>query len=171
MPDDLLSLRLQPMTGVAPDERVRPAGRSDIPALARAYLESYPPDVGAGSYDEALAEIGATFDGEFGELLPRASLVVHAEGSVVGAIFTTARSIWDDLDGPFIIDLFVAPEFRGRGFARALIGTAAAACAVSGAERLSLRVGEGTSPSAWRLYDDFGFARIDEPRADGTTRA
>ncbi|GAA4171254.1 GNAT family N-acetyltransferase [Gryllotalpicola koreensis] len=61
------------------------------------------------------------------------------------------------LPGPFVIDLFVRPELRGRGVGRALISGAIAACASTGDKTLSLRVGEGTSLAARQLYGRLGF--------------
>ena len=111
MPSDILTIAL---SAFAPDARppaVRPVSPADEPELAVLYLRSYPPDIGAQNLDEARAEIKATFDGEFGVLRLDSSLVAVDSGRVVGAVLVVERSIWDDdLDGPFIIDLFVDPD-------------------------------------------------------------
>lgn len=129
--------------------------------LAQLYLDSYPPGVAAADLPDALNEIDATFNQEFGELRPDASRIALLDGSIVGAILVVRRSIWDaELEGPFVIDLFVHPGARGQGVGHDLVQCAVAACALAGDRSLSLRVGEGTSSAAFRLYDQLGFHRL-----------
>lgn len=72
------------------------------------------------------------------------------------------RSIWDEgLEGPFIIDLFVSPQARGRGVGRSLVQHAVQICALAGDAALSLRIGVGTSPAALAIYASLGFANSD----------
>ncbi|MDO5677028.1 MAG: GNAT family N-acetyltransferase [Propionibacteriaceae bacterium] len=159
MPSDLLSLTL-PATAPepAPGIRLRPMSEADAEALAHLYLAAYPPEVGAADLEEAREEMRASFAGEYGELRPDASLLALIDGDPAGAVMTTTHSIWDeDLEGPFIIDLFADPQFQGRGVGRALVSAAVSACSQAGDGTLSLRVGEGTSPAAFRLYESLGF--------------
>ncbi|MBK7821134.1 MAG: GNAT family N-acetyltransferase [Tessaracoccus sp.] len=157
MPSDLRTLHITAVTPQHLDERVRPITANDSADLAVAYLHAYPPEVGAPHLNAADAEIADTFAGVYGELVPSACLGAELDGHVVGAVFTTTRSLWDEIDGPFIIDLFVHPDHRGRGLARALVEAAIQACAKLGADAVSLRVGEGTSPAAHALYAHLGF--------------
>lgn len=157
MPSDLRVLTLPSTHLAAASPDVRPVTPADAIDLAVSYLAAYPPFIGATDLPSAREEIRATFAGEYGDLILDACLGHVHEGVVIGAIFTTTHSIWDDLPGPFVIDLFVRPGHRGRGIGRALIEAAIAACAELGAATVSLRVGEGTDPAAHRLYRRLGF--------------
>ena len=165
MPSDLLTADLSLLPARAlPEPLPRIIRIDDLEPLARLYLISYPPGIGAGSHAEALSEIAATFEGDYGVLRPGASLVTEAGGRPAGAVLTVERSIWDEgLEGPFIIDLFVDPQLRGRGIGRALMTGAMLACRNAGDAQLSLRVGEGTSDAAHRLYGSLGFRRAGSP--------
>lgn len=161
MPSDLriLDLRTFPLPPSCPSAlTIRPLTDEDRTALAHLYLTAYPPAVGATDMEDAGAEIDASLGGEYGELLPEASLLAEDGGAVSGAILTTTRSLWDtELEGPFVIDLFTGPPYRGRGIGRALVLGAAQACRERGDSTLSLRVGEGTSRAAHALYSSLGF--------------
>ncbi|WP_409482880.1 GNAT family N-acetyltransferase [Arsenicicoccus dermatophilus] len=162
MTSDLLGVNPQTATtGDGPPPRValRPLEAATTTALAALYLASYPPGIAAADMDEAVAEIEATFRGEYGVLRSDAGATAWSADHPVGAIMVVERSIWDPgLDGPFVIELFVAPEARGLGAGRALMAHAIQACARSGDAALSLRVGEGTSPAAMAIYRSLGFA-------------
>lgn len=124
--------------------------------LADLYLASYPPHVGAADMGEAVAEVDATFAGDFGRLITQASLVASIGGQEVGSIQVVHRSPWDpDLNCPFIIELFVRPDSRDQGIARSLLTRAAIACQRLGETQIALRTSDqgGTSPAAFHLYD------------------
>lgn len=164
MPSDLLSITL-PAAGdppaAHPAERLMPLDQSQRENLARLYLASYPPQVGAADLDDARREIDETFTGQFGTLRFDASWLAHACGRPAGAILVVERSIWDDhLDGPFVIDLFVHPEARGLGLGRSLGLAAMKSCSSAGDRQLSLRVGDGTSATAHGLYGRLGFVEL-----------
>lgn len=161
MPTDLLTLRppsppaLHPTPAATTLVRLTPDLGAD---LARVYLASYPPEVGAADLAEARAEIAATFAGDYGVLRHDASAAGLVDGRCVGCVMVVERSLWDhDLEGPFVIELFVDPAARRRGLGRALMTHAVAACVAAGDPALSLRFGEGTSPEAHHLYADLGF--------------
>ena len=136
MPSDLRLLTLPSTHLAAASPDVRPVTPADAIDLAVSYLAAYPPFIGATDLPSAREEIRATFAGEYGDLILDACLGHVHEGVVIGAIFTTTHSIWDDLPGPFVIDLFVRPGHRGRGIGRALIEAAIAACAELGVASL-----------------------------------
>lgn len=161
MPSDLMTLTLTGrMTTPASIDAVelRAIQTSDRDALATAYLAAYPPGVAAASLSDARQEMDDTFAGEFGRLRHDLTRVATLQDRPVGAILVVDTSIWDpQLDGPFIIDLFVHPDVRGMGAGRALIDEAIHACAAAGDATISLRFGEGTSPAAHALYTRAGF--------------
>lgn len=161
VPSDLMTLSLTGRTTTPASidaVELRGIQTSDRDALATAYLAAYPPGVAATSLSDAQQEMDDTFADEFGVLRHDLSRVATIEDRPVGAILVADKSIWDpQLDGPFIIDLFVHPEARGLGVGRALLETALHACARAGDVTLSLRVGEGTSPAALAFYTRAGF--------------
>jgi ribosomal-protein-alanine N-acetyltransferase len=57
-----------------------------------------------------------------------------------------------------ILNIAVAPQYRGRGVARKLMELAVCVAGERGAEILSLEVRESNS-AAIRLYEEFGFVR------------
>ena len=166
MASDVLSLSLSsvtpPRAPTAPSPlTLRPVSPEDREGLARSYLAAYPPGVGAAGLDQARAEIDETLAGEYGLLREDASAVVCERRRVLGAVLVAEGSIWDGwLAGPFIIDLFVSPQARGIGAGRLLLEHAVRACRAAGDERVSLRIGEGTSPAALRLYQGLGFTPL-----------
>ena len=86
------------------------------------YFEAYDPGVACDTLDEAIADIEASFQGDCGEFWYQASPVVEAEGRIVSAVMTVRQAPWDDTpDGPFIIELFTARDYRRRGLARLVI--------------------------------------------------
>ena len=157
MPSDLMTLSLTGRTTTPASidaVELRCIQTSDRDALATAYLAAY----AATSLSEAQQEMDDTFADEFGVLRHDLTRVATIEDRPVGAILVVDKSIWDpQLEGHFIIDLFVHPDARGLGVARALLDTAVHACARAGDDTLSLRVGEGTSPAALALYTRAGF--------------
>ena len=164
MPSDVLQADLQrsdftPTISVYAD--ICNADPSSAKALAGAYFAAYPPGIAAGTLAEAQAEMEETFAHEYGELLDTASFVAVHQGKPIGAIFVVEKSIWDaTLSGPFIIDLFIEPKHQGNGLGHALISAAMSACKKRGARTLSLRIGDGTSGAAQKLYTQLGFRKL-----------
>lgn len=105
---------------IPPGIALRPLVATDSASLAQLYLDSYPPGVAVADLAEAQADVDATFNGEYGEIWPAASLVATSYEGPVGSIQVVRRSIWDgDPQGPFIIELFVSPAVRHQGIATA----------------------------------------------------
>lgn len=161
MPTDILTLQLTDEVTQRfehPGLTIRPLEASQLEALAGLYLASYPPGIAAADVVEAETEMRETFAGAYGQLREDASASVWRDGELVGAIMVVHHSIWDEnLEGPFIIDLFVAPAARGLGAGRALVRHAVSTCSRMGDSAISLRFGEGTSASAMHLYRSMGF--------------
>jgi GNAT superfamily N-acetyltransferase len=137
----------------------RPQTPDDVDALARLYLDAYPPGVAVSDLDEATAEMEAVFAGEFGVPLESASLVaLDGDGELVGCVQTVERGVWEGTpDCPFVIELFVDQSQRGQGLGAALLGLAARACSEAGADQLALNVDPAVSPGAFRMYLAMGF--------------
>lgn len=142
------------------DVPVRPLRPSDRDSSAELHLASYPPNIGSVDLAGAVAEMDAILSGKYGILRFDASFVALSDDTPVGAILTTSRSVWDpELDSPFMIELFVSPRYRQLGAGRALVIQAVRACGQNRDQAVSLCVGEGTSPAAFRLYEQLGFRR------------
>ncbi|SDT39500.1 GNAT family N-acetyltransferase [Microlunatus soli] len=147
--------------------------REDVADL---YLASYPPHVGAADLNDALAEMDSTYAGDFGTLIPEASLLALRGGRAAGSIQVVHRSPWDaDLDCPFIIELFVHPAARDHGLGRSLLTRAAVACQRLGETQIALRTSDegGTSPAAFHLYQLAGMRpyrkSVQSSGSDGST--
>ncbi|HET9648329.1 MAG TPA: GNAT family N-acetyltransferase [Microlunatus sp.] len=125
--------------------------------LARLYLEAAHPPGAPANLAQAQTEVAGTFAGEFGQLWADASATAYDDETLIGSIQVVKRSPWDpELTAPFIIDFFVAPTHRSRGVGRALLARAARVCLDAGHQHLALRTGDGTSPTAHRLYQAAG---------------
>jgi len=129
---------------------LRPPVVADTVALGRLYFESYPPGVASASEQEAIEDIGLTFEDAYGVLDRRLSRLALAGDRMVGAILVVERAPWPDTpDCAFIIELFTAPSHRHRGIARLLLSGCSA-------EHVALRV-DADNESALSLYRGFGF--------------
>lgn len=149
-----------PPAGLTAPYALRPCRPDDVEALGRQYFDAYDPGVDSATPEEALAEMRATFDGEYGDLWPEASPVATYAGSVVGAVQTVYQAPWEDTpDGPFVIELFTARDHRRRGLGRALLTAAMATAARSGHRHIALRVDPDNS-TAMALYTRTGFRTV-----------
>ncbi|UXA08269.1 GNAT family N-acetyltransferase [Mycobacterium sp. SMC-2] len=91
--------------------------------------------------------------------------IADVGGEVAGmALWFLNFSTWDGVAGVYVEDLFVRPEFRRRGLARALLATLAAECLDSGYTRLSWAV-LNWNADAIALYDGVG----GQPQPEWTT--
>ncbi len=147
------------MPALAPfDVQFRPLTSSDCEELAQLYLDSYPPGAAVATLDEALADVDATFAGEYGELWHAASLVALSNDELVGSIQVVHQSPWDpDLSCPFVIELFVEPNRRRQRIGAALLQRSASICLEDGQSSMALRTaGNAASPHALRLYRTAG---------------
>jgi len=139
--------------GPAPDG-VRPIGEADLDAVGRLYAASFPVEV-VGDEAAAIADVRASWDGEYGVWLPSASLLAEVDGRAVAAILVVDSPPWEDVsDLVFIIDLFTDPTQRGRGLGELLVRSALAA--VDPGRVVGLRV-EDENEGAVRLYRRLGF--------------
>lgn len=130
--------------------------------LATCYLASYPPEAGPKDLAAAKAKVSATLRGDYGRVLPGASPTALLGGEVVGSLQIVDRPAWDSgLGCPFIIEVFVHPDNREQGVASALLASAASRLKMGGFEQVALRVEDGISAAAMRLFTRAGFADLD----------
>lgn len=91
--------------------------------------------------------------------------VAEVDGEIAAmALWFVNFSTWDGMAGIYLEDLFVCPEFRRRGLARALLAELASECLQRGYTRLSWAV-LNWNADAITLYDRIG----GEPQNEWTT--
>jgi GNAT superfamily N-acetyltransferase len=125
-----------------------------VPARVAAYAPDHPDygELPASHEDELQSFI---YGGQFGPLLHGSGLAVaEGDGSVVGAIILGTIPGDPPRNGPWVIDVYRAPWWRGVG--RALVQRALALAEV---DTLGLIVTEGND-SARRLYESLGFRLV-----------
>ncbi len=89
-------------------------------------------------------------------------LVESEEGSVVGfAVWFLNYSTWTGTHGIYLEDLFVEPEFRGRGYGRSLLVHLARICVQEGYQRFQWWVLNWNTPSI-EFYRSLGAQPMDE---------
>lgn len=115
------------------------------------------PDDEGETLEEAHAEIRRTFDGQYGALIPHASMVCEVDGALRGACMVTH---WRG--APLIAFAMTHPDAKRQGVAASLIVRALHALAESGYREVNLAVTDANEP-ARRLYEALGFARYDGP--------
>ena len=88
--------------------------------------------------------------------------LVDVEGEIVGmAIWFLNYSTWQGKHGIYLEDLFIKPEFRGRGYGKALLQHLAAICNERGYGRLQWWVLDWNSP-AIEFYRALGAEAMSE---------
>lgn len=136
---------------------LRSPDRTDVEEIGRLYFRAYPPGLVGDSVVEAVADIEASWDGVYGELWEEASVVAESDGRIVGVLLTVRHAPWPDTPpGPFIIELFVDPEMRGRSVARRVLEHGLSRLVAAGATSVALRVLADNEP-ALGLYRSVGF--------------
>jgi GNAT superfamily N-acetyltransferase len=82
--------------------------------------------------------------------------VAEVDGqAAAGALWFRNFSTWDGVPGIYLEDLFVRPQFRRRGLARAMLATLARECVENGYTRLSWAVLDW-NVDAIAVYDAVG---------------
>ena len=88
--------------------------------------------------------------------------LVGVDGQVAGmAIWFLNYSTWQAKHGIYLEDLFIKPEYRGRGYGKALLKHLAKICDEKGYGRLQWWVLDWNSP-AIEFYKSFGAEAMDE---------
>ena len=137
---------------------IRPAAAEDAPAVARLIrsLAEY----------ERLSHVVALDEGRLREHLfgPRPfaeALLAEDAGEVVGyALFFSTYSTFLGQPGLYLEDLFVRPEYRGRGHGKALLAAVARRAVERGCGRLEWSVLDWNEPAV-RFYRSVGAAPVD----------
>ena len=136
--------------------KVRPATVDDVELLHRfsVDLATYEDEPGAvTSTPQTLARDG------FGENPQFAALIAERAGKPVGfALYTFNYSVWTAARGIFIEDIWVVPEERRAGVARALMVALARECRAKGYRRIDLNVLDWNP--ARGFYEKVGFKWI-----------
>ncbi len=107
------------MTPLPEPFRIRPAMRGDVPILLDLIR-------GLAEFENLTHQVTATPErlaaALFGDRPAAEAILAEAEGHVVGfALFYTNFSTFLARPGLYLEDLFVKPEFRGRGYGKALL--------------------------------------------------
>jgi GNAT superfamily N-acetyltransferase len=88
--------------------------------------------------------------------------LVEVDGVVVGfAVWFLNYSTWTGHYGVYLEDLFVRPEYRGRGFGKALLARLARECVTNGYTRLQWSALDWNTP-AIEFYTSLGSEAMSE---------
>ena len=142
-----------------PRLRLRAATEADVPTILRLIR-------GLAEYERLLHECQAT-EAQlratlFGERPAAEVVIAEWEGAAAGfALFFHNYSTFLARRGIYLEDLFVSPEFRGRGIGRALLAHLARLAVERGCGRLEWAVLDWNAP-AIGFYRSLGAAPMDE---------
>ena len=139
--------------------KIRPAKREEVGEVLQLIqdLATYEkaPDQVEASRDDLLNTIFAKEPRVFCDL-------VEVDGQIAGmAIWFLNYSTWQAKHGIYLEDLYIKPEFRARGYGKALLKHLAQICDKEGYGRLQWWVLDWNSP-AIEFYKSFGAEAMDE---------
>lgn len=139
--------------------RIRPAEVTDVSLLYR-FLYASASDQG---FADALAvsEADLIKDG-FGREPRFQALIAEVDGAPAGlALYFFTYSTWGSRNGLYLEDLYVAPEFRGRGVGRTLLERLEGEARARGCGRFQWVVHRHNA-AARRLYEAFGASGLED---------
>ena len=139
--------------------QIRSATIDDIPIILELIKE-------LADYEKARDEVEATEEDLANTILakdPKAHCeVIEVDGEVVGmAIWFLNYSTWQGKHGIYLEDLYIKPEYRGRGYGKALLKHLAAICNERGYGRFQWWVLDWNSP-AIEFYRSLGAEAMSE---------
>ena len=139
--------------------KIRPAKREEVGEVLQLIqdLATYEkaPDQVEASEDDLLNTIFAKDPRVFCDL-------VEVDGQIAGmAIWFLNYSTWQAKHGIYLEDLYIKPEFRARGYGKALLKHLAQICDRDGYGRLQWWVLDWNSP-AIEFYQSLGVEAMDE---------
>ena len=133
--------------------QIRPANAGDVPEIVAMIHELAAFEHAAGDCTVTESQITAAL---FGQDAVASCHLAEVDGRIAAmALWFRNFSTWDGVAGIHLEDLFVRPEFRRRGLARALLATLARECVQRGYSRLSWAVLDWNT-QAIALYDAVG---------------
>ena len=138
---------------------IREAQIGDVPAIHNLIVELA---IYEREPDAVIASVKDIENNLFGDKAVAYCHVAEVEGEIVGiAIWFLNYSTWLGKAGLYLEDLFVRPEFRGRGLGLDLMKTLARLCVERGYERFQWWVLDWNSP-AIEFYRSLGAVAMDE---------
>ena len=116
-----------------------------------------------GTPNAVVASIETMVRDGFGPNAAFRTLIAEIDGAPVGfATYTNQYSVWEGKGTMFLQDLWVMPEVRQQGVARALMQVLARECCSKGHSRIDLNVLDWNP--ARRFYENVGCRHLDRSR-------
>ena len=139
--------------------KIRPAKSEEVGEVLQLIQE-------LATYEKAPDQVEASEDDLLNTIFAKEPRVfcdlVEVDGQIAGmAIWFLNYSTWQSKHGIYLEDLFIKPEYRGRGYGKALLKHLAKICDEKGYGRLQWWVLDWNSP-AIEFYKSFGAEAMDE---------
>jgi len=139
--------------------KIRPAKREEVSEVLQLIQD-------LATYEKAPEQVEASKDDLLNTIFAKEPRVfcdlVEVDGQIAGmAIWFLNYSTWQAKHGIYLEDLYIKPEFRARGYGKALLKHLAQICDREGYGRLQWWVLDWNSP-AIEFYRSFGAEAMDE---------
>ena len=139
--------------------KIRPAKREEVGEVLQLIQD-------LATYEKAPEQVEASKDDLLNTIFAKEPRVfcdlVEVDGRIAGmAIWFLNYSTWQAKHGIYLEDLYIKPEFRARGYGKALLKHLAQICDKEGYGRLQWWVLDWNSP-AIEFYKSFGAEAMDE---------
>ena len=139
--------------------KIRPAKREEVGDVLQLIQD-------LATYEKAPEQVEASKDDLLNTIFAKEPRVfcdlVEVDGQIAGmAIWFLNYSTWQAKHGIYLEDLYIKPEFRARGYGKALLKHLAQICDKEGYGRLQWWVLDWNSP-AIEFYRSFGAEAMDE---------
>ena len=139
--------------------KIRPAKREEVGEVLQLIQD-------LATYEKAPEQVEASKDDLLNTIFAKEPRVfcdlVEVDGQIAGmAIWFLNYSTWQAKHGIYLEDLYIKPEFRARGYGKALLKHLAQICDREGYGRLQWWVLDWNSP-AIEFYRSFGAEAMDE---------
>lgn len=139
--------------------KIRPAKREEVGEVLQLIQD-------LATYEKAPDQVEASRDDLLNTIFAKEPRVccdlVEVDGQIAGmAIWFLNYSTWQAKHGIYLEDLYIKPEFRARGYGKALLKHLAQICDKEGYGRLQWWVLDWNSP-AIEFYRSFGAEAMDE---------
>ena len=139
--------------------KIRPAKREEVDEVLQLIQD-------LATYEKAPDQVEASRDDLLNTIFTKEPRVfcdlVEVDGQIAGmAIWFLNYSTWQAKHGIYLEDLYIKPEFRARGYGKALLKHLAQICDKEGYGRLQWWVLDWNSP-AIEFYRSFGAEAMDE---------